>query len=71
MLIDDDSAVDIKDRDTVDKVQKLDSETIIDQNDNDNNKKIWLTLANAKALGLSNGDDNEGFDAQILLRGCL
>ncbi len=67
MLIDDDSAVDIEDRDKVDKVQKLDSETIIDQNDNDNNKKIWLTLANAKALGLSNGDDNEGFDAQILL----
>ena len=71
MLIDDDSSVDVKDRDKVDKVQKLDSETIIDQNDNDNNKKIWLTLANAKALGLSNGDDNEGFDARILLSNAM
>lgn len=40
------------------------SENYLDNNDNDNNKKVWLTRANAKALGLLKADD-EKLDAVI------
>ncbi len=71
MRIDDDKTVNVNERDKVDLVKKLDEETIIDQNENDNNQKIWLTLANAKALGLTDGDDNDEFDARILLNNSM
>ncbi len=66
MRIDDDSTVNIENRDQVDLVKTLDPQTIIDQNGNDNNKKIWLTRANAKALDLIDNDNTES-DAEILL----
>ncbi len=66
MRIDDTSSVEISDYDKADKIEKLNDNTVIDKNGNDNNQKIWTTRANAKALGLIEGDD-DGFDAQILL----
>ncbi len=39
---------------------------ILDNNDNYNNKTIWLSTANAKALNLIAGNES-GFDAQIFL----
>ncbi|MDJ0697671.1 NF038122 family metalloprotease [Mastigocoleus sp. MO_188.B34] len=66
MRIEDHNTVNVDKRDQVDMVEILDAETIIDQNGNDNNKKIWLTRANAKALKLINGDDTKS-DAEILL----
>ena len=40
--------------------------TIIDSNGNENNKKVWMTRANAKALGLLKPDDDE-LDALVFV----
>ncbi|WP_460205628.1 NF038122 family metalloprotease [Scytonema sp. NUACC21] len=48
-------------------LQEIDSNTFIDRNGNDNNKTIWLSSANAKALNLINDDPESGFDGQIQL----
>ena len=66
MRIDDNNTINVDNRDQVDLVKTLDQETIIDQNNNDNNKKIWLTRANAKALDLIDANDT-GSDAKILI----
>ncbi|WP_088239998.1 NF038122 family metalloprotease [Calothrix rhizosoleniae] len=66
MRVDDSSSVKFKHSHKADKIEKLNDNTVIDKNGNDNNKKIWTTRANAKALGLIEGDD-DGFDGQILL----
>ncbi len=71
MRIDDDDTVKVDERDKVDRVNQLDVQTIIDKNENDNNKKIWLTLANAKALGLSYGNDEKVLDALILMNNSM
>lgn len=44
--------------------------TLIDNNGNDNNQRIWLTRANAKALGLLPGNDN-AFDAEIAINSVI
>lgn len=55
---------------------KLDSDlfsnqsTLLDNNNNNNNKKIWLTRANAKALGLIPSDD-DAFDAEIAINSSI
>ncbi|WP_339378577.1 NF038122 family metalloprotease [Calothrix sp. NIES-2100] len=51
-----------------DNYQRLTSSgnTILDNNGNANNKTIWLSSANAKALNLIAGNES-GFDAQISL----
>jgi hypothetical protein len=36
--------------------------TVLDQNGSENNQKIWITRANAKALGLLKKDDNSKLD---------
>ncbi|MGB3202502.1 MAG: NF038122 family metalloprotease, partial [Nodosilinea sp.] len=41
--------------------------TIIDANGNDNNKKIWMTQANAKALGLLKADQSNSLDGLIFI----
>lgn len=43
---------------------------LLDDNGNDNNKKIWLTRANAKAIGLLKGDD-DAFDAEIAINSVI
>ncbi|MDJ0732314.1 MAG: NF038122 family metalloprotease [Crocosphaera sp.] len=40
---------------------------VIDNNGNDNNRKIWLTRANAKALNLVPTNDTQALDASIVL----
>ncbi|MDJ0662149.1 MAG: NF038122 family metalloprotease [Crocosphaera sp.] len=40
---------------------------VIDNNGNDNNRKIWLTRANAKALNLVPTHDTQALDASIVL----
>ncbi|MEO0683582.1 MAG: NF038122 family metalloprotease [Cyanobacteria bacterium J06649_11] len=66
MRLDAASNLDFQGHDEADQVQQLDENTVIDQNGNDNNQKIWMTSGNAKALGLIDGDD-QGFDGQIIL----
>ena len=42
--------------------------TMLDNNNNINNRKIWLTRANAKALGLISDEDDNNFDANIIIK---
>ncbi|PSN16566.1 hypothetical protein C7271_20185, partial [filamentous cyanobacterium CCP5] len=47
-----------------------DQTALVDNNGNDNNKKIWLTRANAKALGLIQAID-DAFDAEIAINSLI
>jgi hypothetical protein len=52
------------------QLKSLGNDTILDDNGNNNNKNIWLTRANAKALDIVKGNDNR-FDGQIVLRSSM
>ncbi|MBD2446993.1 matrixin family metalloprotease [Nostoc sp. FACHB-152] len=52
--------------DNAQNLKYIGSNAVVDNNGNDNNQKIWLTSANAKAFNLIPGN-NKGFDAQIMI----
>ncbi|MDJ0774212.1 MAG: NF038122 family metalloprotease [Mastigocoleus sp. MO_167.B18] len=60
MLIDDESTSNLNDN-------QLAQQTTIDEY----NKELWLSRSNAKVLGLLDGDNNEIFDAQIVLNNSM
>lgn len=49
------------------ELESVNDNTLVDNNESFNNKKIWLSRANAKALDLLSANESTKFDAEIFI----